>query len=133
MTDVSTVLICGSRTDFDQSLAIKYLTEIRDSHPRDRIIHGGAVGIDSLADEIFRQGIGARIGVQKISVFRPDYARYGKSAPIVRDEAMVREADFVYALWNGTSRGTKFVIDKSLELKRNLVVYTIPDGHREKE
>ena len=47
----------------------------------------------------------------KLTVFLPDYERYGRSAPLVRNKDIVNYADTVIAFWDGVSRGTYFVIN----------------------
>lgn len=71
----------------------------------DIIISGGARGIDTLA------ALYARKHGMKLLEFRPDYAKFGRGATFVRDRLIVDMADVVVALWNGTSRGTKYTID----------------------
>ena len=68
------------------------------------IVSGGAVGVDSDAERYARDN-----GI-KMTVFLPDYARYGRGAPIVRNKQIVDYADEVIAFWDGTSRGTLSVI-----------------------
>ena len=71
----------------------------------DEIVSGGARGVDSLAADYARQrGL-------KLTVFRPDYDSFGRSAPIIRNKDIVNYADKVLAFWDGVSRGTSFVID----------------------
>ncbi|MBR4032992.1 MAG: hypothetical protein IKJ07_09720 [Clostridia bacterium] len=70
----------------------------------DEIVSGGAMGIDSCAAEYAkRNGLG-------LTVFLPEYDRYGKAAPIVRNKEIVDYADKVVAFWDGRSRGTLSVI-----------------------
>ena len=71
----------------------------------DEIISGGARGVDTCAAEY------ARSHNLKLTVFLPDYQKYGRAAPIVRNRAIVEAADAVIAFWDGSSRGTKSVID----------------------
>jgi hypothetical protein len=41
----------------------------------------------------------------------PDYDKYpGRSAPLIRNEAMAEEADVLVAFWDGRSRGTRHMI-----------------------
>ena len=69
------------------------------------IVSGGAAGIDSLAaDYANRKGI-------KLVEFLPEYNKYGRAAPIIRNKKIVDYSDKVIAFWDGKSRGTKFVID----------------------
>lgn len=40
----------------------------------------------------------------------PEYKRYGRGAPIVRNKMIVDYADRIIAFWNGRSKGTMSVI-----------------------
>ncbi|MBO5754734.1 MAG: hypothetical protein J6R89_01620 [Clostridia bacterium] len=93
------LLIVGSRSirDFDLSPHVPEGVEV--------IISGGANGIDTLAEEY-----ADRNRISKM-ILRPDYARYGKGAPLKRNEEMVRLADVVLVIWDGVSRGTKYTVD----------------------
>ncbi len=46
-----------------------------------------------------------------LTEFKPDYRRYGKGAPLKRNLEIVDYADHVLIFWDGTSRGSRFVID----------------------
>ena len=68
------------------------------------IVSGGAVGIDTLAE------IYARQNGLPIKVFKPDYAKYGKRAPLVRNDEIIHYAQYVLAIWDGSSRGTAYTV-----------------------
>ena len=91
--------IIGSRTcppiDIEQHL--KYIP--------DTIVSGGAKGVDTYAKEF------AEKHNLKLMEFLPDYKKYGRSAPLVRNKLIVDECDCVLAFWDGKSRGSKFTID----------------------
>ncbi len=70
----------------------------------DEIVSGGAVGVDTCAAEY------ARANSLKLTVFLPEYERYGRGAPIVRNKQIVDYADKVIAFWDGKSKGTLSVI-----------------------
>ena len=70
----------------------------------DEIVSGDAVGVDSCAAEY------ARNNGLKLTVFLPQYERYGRAAPIVRNKKIVDYADKVVVFWDGKSRGTLSVI-----------------------
>jgi len=70
----------------------------------DEIVSGGAMGIDSCAAEYAK-----RNGL-RLTVFLPEYDRYGKAAPIVRNKAIVDYSDKVIVFWDGSSKGTLSVI-----------------------
>ncbi len=70
----------------------------------DEIVSGGASGVDSCAAEY------AKANGIKLTVFPPQYERYGRAAPIVRNKEIVNYADKIIAFWNGSSKGTLSVI-----------------------
>lgn len=70
------------------------------------IISGGAKGIDTCARNY---AISHNI---KLTEFLPEFDKYGRAAPIKRNLTIIQNAELVIALWDGTSSGTKFVIDK---------------------
>ena len=71
----------------------------------DEIVSGGAKGIDTCARNFaIKNGL-------KLTEFRPEYNKYGRGAPLRRNETIVNYADMVLAFWDGESRGTKFVIN----------------------
>ena len=70
----------------------------------EEIVSGGAVGVDRCAAEYAKEkGI-------KITVFLPEYERYGRAAPLVRNKEIVDYSDRIIAFWNGSSKGTLSVI-----------------------
>lgn len=76
------------------------------------IISGGAVGVDTLAEKYADER-----GIEKLIIY-PNYERYGRSAPLIRDKLIVDSADLVIAVWDGESRGTEFTI--SYAKRRNV-------------
>lgn len=91
------IAIIGSRSITDANIC-KYVSR------GDEIVSGGAVGIDTLAAEY------AKINGLKLTVFLPEYEKYGRAAPVVRNKQIVDYADKIIAFWNGSSRGTLSVI-----------------------
>ena len=92
------IAIIGSRGICPENLG-DYVTEC------DEVVSGGAVGTDTYAGEYAKErGI-------KLTVFLPDYSRYGRAAPIVRNKKIVDYADKIIAFWDGCSRGTRSVIN----------------------
>ena len=83
------------------------------------IISGGARGVDTLAREY------AAAHSIPLTEIHPDYARYGKGAPLRRNLEIIARADVVIALWDGHSTGTAQVIGechrqgKPIIVKRN--------------
>ena len=83
------------------------------------IISGGAMGIDRLAEKM-----AARYHLPFTKIL-PDYARYGKRAPLVRNRKIVESADLVLAFWDFRSRGTANAIVQCLQLQQPVRVYRL--------
>lgn len=93
------VAIIGSRKLNVENLQ-DYLPE-----DTDEIVSGGAKGIDTCARNFaIKNGL-------KLTELRPEYNKYGRGAPLKRNETIVNYADMVLAFWDGESKGTKFVIN----------------------
>ena len=84
------------------------------------IISGGAKGVDTCAREYATShGI-------KLTEFTPNYARYGRNAaPLKRNITIIEKADLVLAFWDGSSHGTKYVIEKCKEMEIDVKVYIL--------
>ena len=78
----------------------------------DEIISGGAVGIDTCAAKYAQEN-----GI-KLTVIVPQYERYGRAAPIVRNKEIVDYADKIIAFWDGNSRGTLSVIKYAEKVRK---------------
>ena len=84
----------------------------------DEIVSGGAVGADQLGARWAKDN-----GV-KLTEFIPDWAKYGKRAGFIRNEDIIKAADFVLAFWDGTSRGTANSLSIAKRLKKStLIIY----------
>ena len=57
--------------------------------------------------------------------YLPDYERYGRGAPLVRNKLIVENCDSVLAFWDGQSRGTKFTLDYAKELGKPVKIVKI--------
>lgn len=78
----------------------EYLDEMPDA-----IVSGGAKGADTYAREFaIKKGI-------RLIEHLPDYGKYGKAAPLVRNRLIIDDCDKVLAFWDGKSRGTKQTLD----------------------
>lgn len=105
------LLIVGSRsiTDYDLSLYVDESVDL--------IISGGAAGVDTLAEKY-----ADKKGISKL-ILRPDYKRYGKAAPIIRNKMMVDLCDALIVIWDGKSKGTKHTIDYAQKEKSPLLFW----------
>lgn len=84
------------------------------------IVSGGAAGVDAAAAEVARQ-----LGVP-LKEFLPDYAAYGKTAPLRRNEQIIAYADEVLAFWNKISAGTRHVIATCIQVGKPVHVIPLP-------
>lgn len=83
------------------------------------IVSGGARGVDTIAREYAQQHN------LKLTEFLPKYDKFGRSAPLKRNIQIIEYADLVLAFWDGSSRGTKYVIDHCKHLGKPCEVHII--------
>ena len=103
------LLIIGSRTitNFDLTGHVPEETSL--------IISGGAKGVDTIAEQYADSH-----GIEKL-IIKPQYEKFGRAAPIKRNEEMVDLADIVLAIWDGRSRGTKYTVDYAVKKGKRII------------
>ena len=63
-----------------------------------------------------------------LTEYLPEYVKYGRAAPMVRNRLIVDSSDIVVALWDQSSRGTEYVINYANASHKPVTVYLIkPD------
>lgn len=80
------------------------------------IISGGAKGIDTLAAKYAKER-----GLQFIEIL-PDYNKFGRGAPLRRNNDIIDLAQVVLAFWDGKSKGTQYVIERCRKLGKKCTV-----------
>lgn len=105
------VAIIGSR-----NLRIDHLEDYLPQNITE-LVSGGAKGIDTCVKSY------ALNNNIPLTEFLPNYNRYKKGAPLRRNLEIIEYADMVIAFWDGTSHGTKFVIDACQKQGRPLLVH----------
>lgn len=97
------------------------ITNIGDFLPENttEIISGGAMGVDTSARDY------AVSNDIKLTEILPEYNKYGRGAPLKRNNQIVDLADCVIAFWDGKSRGTKYVIDYCSKINKSIDVHII--------
>ena len=110
------VAIVGSRSA-DHSVAPLILKHLPDDTTE--IVSGGASGVDAMAEQV------AHSLSLPIRVFTPDYKTFGKMAPLQRNRQIIDYADLVLAFWDGTSRGTAFVVAECVKCGKPVRVLPI--------
>lgn len=109
------VLIVGSRsiTKFDLSDFIPSDVEL--------IITGGADGVEALAEKY-----AAKHRISKLIMY-PQYKKFGKYAPVKRNELMVDIADKVIVIWDGSSKGAYYTLKYAERTKKEIVAVRYSD------
>ena len=100
------LLVVGSRSIVDFDLSPYIASDV------DTIISGGADGIDRVAEQY--------ADLHRLSkyIVRPRYDRYGRVAPLKRNEEMVDMADVVLVIWDGCSKGTQYTLKCAKKAKK---------------
>lgn len=111
------VVIAGSRSISDYNILETAI--VMSEFEITKVISGHARGVDRLGE------LWARKHKIPVQIFLPDWDRWGKSAGIRRNVEMLKVADGLIALWDGTSRGTKHSIDKAREMGLKVFVMEI--------
>ncbi len=96
-------MITGSREfenkDEIQSDVYRELDELHKTESDMTLLSGGARGVDRIVEQWARER-----GV-KLTVYKPDYKRYRRGAPFVRNKEMIEACDGVMAFWNRRGLG----------------------------
>lgn len=83
------------------------------------VISGGAVGVDSMANDFAEQYNAPLV------VYKPDWDTHGKAAGFIRNEKIIKTATHVIAIWDGKSKGTHHSIKLARAWNKHLVVYNL--------
>ena len=110
------ICICGSRniTDINLDLFI-------DPTHVGCVISGGANGIDTLAEHW------AKRNKTEFIAYLAQWNKFGKKAGIMRNHEMVEFCDYVFAFWNGKSKGTLDTILYAKKLNVPVFVHLIKE------
>lgn len=110
------ICICGSRdiTDINLDLFI-------DPTHVGCVISGGANGIDTLAEHW------AKRNKIEFIAYLAQWNKFGKKAGIMRNHEMVEFCDYVFAFWNGKSKGTLDTILYAKKLNVPVFVHLIKE------
>lgn len=108
--------IVGTRTFNDYEKLYKTISHVEDiTH----IVSGGATGTDTLAERY------ARDKNIPITIIKPEWNKYGKSAGPIRNRKIVESSDVIIAFWDYSSKGTKSTIDICRELNKTYYIIQI--------
>ncbi len=107
------LLIAGSRSIKEYDISGLVPREV------DLIISGGAAGVDTIAEKYADDHRLSKL------ILRPNYASYGRGAPLRRNKTMVEIADEVLIIWDGKSRGTSFTTDYAKKLGKKVTLVKV--------
>ena len=108
------ILITGTRKTNDVSFISDKLN--REVKKDDIIIHGGAPGVDSIAEAWCKSNNVKSIIIRPIFESKKEYYLY-------RNVEMIVMSDKVVAFWDGVSRGTKFTIAYAKKRDKDVKVF----------
>lgn len=88
------------------------------------IVSGGAKGVDKFARELaIKKNL-------EYTEFLPEYEKYGRAAPLKRNNEIIDYADIVVAIWDGKSKGTKYTTDRCKKTNKSLIIYYVTDDEK---
>ena len=111
-------IIAGSRDFTDYEKAKAHLDHLFSKRKPYRVVSGGARGADSLGE---RYAMDNNI---PLKLYPADWGLHGKAAGHIRNREMAMNAEALVAFWDGSSRGTKHMIEtaKQMGLKVKVVM-----------
>jgi SLOG family YspA-like protein len=86
----------------------------------DEVVSGGALGVNRAGEEW------AALSHIPVKLFLADWARFGTSADVKRNEEMVEYADALVLIWDGKSMGIRSLRDAAIRHGLKVFVQTIP-------
>lgn len=112
------VIIAGSRTITNYELLPQVMHWAnKEGLWANEVVSGGAKGVDQLGEQL------AKAWNWKLTIFPADWDKYGKKAGILRNIEMGNYADWLLAIWDGQSKGTKHMIEYMQSINKPVYVY----------
>lgn len=117
------ILIAGSRIGFPDEQKIHSILDYvreRSNKPFEFVVHGGARGVDTYADNWAKL---RNIETIPFPVSNAEWKEYGKRAGILRNKEMALVADGLIAFCANNSKGTWHMISEMRKYRKPCVVY----------
>jgi predicted Rossmann fold nucleotide-binding protein DprA/Smf involved in DNA uptake len=108
--------VIGSRTWTDYNFIYDAIKGWK-LEPDDIVVSGGATGADQFAEKA------AKMLGFKTQIFYPEYEKYGKEAPLVRNRIIVESSDGVLAFWDLKSVGTLHALKIAKQLGKPITIF----------
>lgn len=113
------VAVGGSRNVDSIELVTEVLNQILVED--DIILSGNAPGADRMAEEY------ARKRGMEYKIIPSEWDKHGIKATMMRNEVILKAADFVICFWDGQSEGTQHMLEIAKRAKK-LLAEVRPDG-----
>ena len=118
------VAIVGSRDIDNLKLLEDIWQQLKLPYDDVEIVSGGAKGVDTNGEDFaIKYDI-------PITIYRPDWDRYGKRAGFKRNEDIIKNCDICIAIWDGKSPGTKHFMDLCKVYFKRLYVWNNSPGQK---
>lgn len=113
------IIIAGSRTISDINILIKAIKlSAIEITSNDEIVSGGARGVDTLGEQYAKQNN------IKLTVFKPDWNKYGIKGGVIRNTRMSKYADCAIVVHCG-SKGSIDMVNKMKKINKPVFEYKI--------
>ena len=113
------LIVAGSRKFQDEYVFERYLLAYLAEYDEITIITGMARGPDIMAYDY------AQYHEIPVLEFPADWDKYGKSAGYIRNAEMLKTATHLLAFWDGSSKGTKNMIDIAIKAGLDVTVILV--------
>ena len=116
------IAVVGSRIGFLKNEISKVIYQHFDFY-EDRLISGGAIGVDSYAEQVIKNDTRFLKTPQIITPINPTK----KLDYLFRNIEIITLADKIIVFWNGTSKGSKFIIDYAKARDKDIIITKLGD------
>ncbi len=113
------IIVAGTRDLQDRTLVFVAIDSSPWKHQITEIVSGCAQGVDQFGEEY------ATIKGLPVARFPADWKTHGRPAGPIRNKQMADYADALVAVWDGSSKGTKNMIDEMERIGKPTHVYIV--------
>ncbi len=114
------IAVGGSRSIESYEMVSQVLRNLL--RPGDIILSGNAPGADRLGERF-----GHDNGIE-VKIIPSQWEQHAFKATMMRNEVLLKSADYVICFWDGSSKGTRHMMDIALKAKK-LLAEVRPDGY----